>query len=189
MGEHAFVQRRRVNPPSEASPQEVLWLAGLLEGEGSFMAGPPSAPRLPILSVAMVDRDVIDHAGALLGAKTVRVRARSRRWQDSFTVSVRGAGAVAWMEALRPFLGARRQRQIERAVASYSSRSNRLLDDGAAWRALELLAAGGSVATVAGRLGVSRWCIYDLRLGRTHAQVFADFHSPRRNARPRGDSR
>ena len=32
---------------------ELHWLAGLLEGEGSFMAGPPSSPGLPIIAVAI----------------------------------------------------------------------------------------------------------------------------------------
>jgi hypothetical protein len=167
----------------------LAWLAGLLEGEGSFMAGPPSAPRLPVLSVAMVDRDVVDRVGDLIGAKTVAVRARSDRWRDSFTVAIKGAGAVAWMLALRPSLGERRRGQVDRAVASYSSRSNRRLDDTAARRALGLLAAGEPVAAVAASFGVSAWCIYDLRLGRTHAAVVAAFQSERRNARPRGDSR
>src|SRR4051812_29292397 len=63
--EHVFVSRRGELPP--VSAQDLHWLAGLLEGEGSFIAGPPSAPRSPIVQATMVDRDIIDRAGALLG--------------------------------------------------------------------------------------------------------------------------
>ena len=44
------------------------WLAGLLEGEGSFMKGPYSSPNLPIVKVEMCDEDVIRRAAGLLGA-------------------------------------------------------------------------------------------------------------------------
>ena len=42
---------------------DLHWLAGLLEGEGTFMAGPPSAPRTPAVQLSMVDRDVAERFG------------------------------------------------------------------------------------------------------------------------------
>jgi hypothetical protein len=42
-----------------------------------------------------------------------------------------------------------------------------LLSDEAARTGLDALAGGASVKHVAERFGVSIWCIYDLRLGRT----------------------
>ena len=86
-------------------------------------------------------------------------------------VRVKGAPAVAWMRLLRPLLGKRRQGQIDRSIASYASKSNQRLYDWRARRALELLGQGLSVRTVASRLDVSIWCIYDLRLGRTHKHL------------------
>jgi hypothetical protein len=44
---------------SDGSAAELAWLAGLLEGEGSFMPGPPSNPRMPIICLAMNDEDVM----------------------------------------------------------------------------------------------------------------------------------
>jgi hypothetical protein len=35
------------------------------------------------------------------------------------------------------------------------------------WLAVEALASGDTVKSVPARFGVSVWCIYDLRLGRT----------------------
>jgi hypothetical protein len=52
------------------------WL--VLEGEGSFIAGPPSAPRTPAVVLSMVDRDVVARAADLLDA-SVHVVPRDAR--------------------------------------------------------------------------------------------------------------
>jgi hypothetical protein len=150
---------------------ELYWLAGLLEGEGSFLAGPPSAPRSPALQVAMVDRDVIDRVGGLLGVSVMVLPSRRAGWRTAYSVRVRGSHAVLWMTLLRPLMGKRRQGQIDRAVASYAPDPRRLLSEQRAREALAMLADGESVRQIADRLGTSIWCIYDLRLGRTHAHL------------------
>jgi hypothetical protein len=138
-------------------PTELHWLAGLLEGEGSFMTGPPSSPGLPVIAVNMTDHDVKVHA----------LKPRNTRWRTSYQVRVNGGAAVHWMTLLRPLMGSRRQGQIDRALASYAPRPVALLTDEAARAALDALVGGASVKSVAERFGVSIWCIYDLRLGRT----------------------
>jgi hypothetical protein len=146
---------------------ELHWLAGLLEGEGSFMAGPPSSPGLPVLAVNMTDHDVMARLGRIFNRKVHVVRRRNPRWQTSYQVRVNGREAVRWMELLKPLMGSRRQAQIDRALASYAPRPVALLSDDTARAALEALASGDTVKSVAARFGVSVWCIYDLRLGRT----------------------
>jgi hypothetical protein len=146
---------------------ELHWLAGLLEGEGSFMVGPPSSPGLPVLAVNMTDEDVMARIGRIFGRKVHAVRPRNVRWQTSYLVRVNGRAAVQWMNALRPLMGLRRQAQIDRALASYAPRPVALLTDESARAALDALASAATVKAVADRFGVSIWCIYDLRLGRT----------------------
>jgi hypothetical protein len=163
-----------VPSPTELPPisqQDLYWLAGLLEGEGTFLAGPPSAPRSPAVQLSMVDRDIVERAGALLGRAVTVVPSRREGWKTAYCVRVRGARAVLWMQRLRPLMGTRRQTQIDRAVASFGPDPRRLLDDESAAEALERLATGESVRQVAERFGTSIWCIYDLRLGRTHAHL------------------
>jgi hypothetical protein len=167
--EHMFVQSPAELPP--ISEQDLNWLAGLLEGEGSFLAGPPSAPRSPAVQVSMVDRDIIERAGGLLGVGVMVVPSRRDGWRTAYSARVRGARAVLWMHRLRPLMGKRRQEQIDRAVASYAPDPTRLLDDARAEEALTRLANGESVRQVAERFGTSIWCIYDLRLGRTHRHL------------------
>ena len=148
-------------------PTELHWLAGLLEGEGSFMTGPPSSPGLPVIAVNMTDHDVMARLGRIFGRKVHALEPRNPRWRTSYQVRVTGGAAVHWMTLLRPLMGSRRQAQIDRALASYAPRPVALLTDEAARAALDALVGGASVQSVAERFGVSIWCIYDLRLGRT----------------------
>jgi hypothetical protein len=164
-----FVPRSHPLPPIREP--DLHWLAGLLEGEGTFLAGPPSAPRSPAVQVSMVDRDIIERAGALLDAAVTMVPSRREGWRTAYCVRVRGARAVMWMQRLRPLMGTRRQVQIDRAIESHGPDPRRLLDDQRAAEALARLASGESVRQVAERFGTSIWCIYDLRLGRTHAHL------------------
>ncbi len=164
-----FVATVRELPP--ISGPDLCWLAGLIEGEGTFLAGPPSSPRSPAVQLSMVDRDIVERAGELLGAAVTVVPSRREGWKTAYCVRVRGARAVPWMQRLRPLMGTRRQAQIDRAIASYAPDPRRLLDDERATEALGRLARGESVREVADRFGTSIWCIYDLRLGRTHAHI------------------
>jgi hypothetical protein len=63
---------------------ELHWLAGLLEGEGSFMVGPPSSPGLPVIAVNMTDNDVMARIGRIFERKVHLVRPRNARWQTSY---------------------------------------------------------------------------------------------------------
>ena len=164
-----FVSRLR--PIPRIKEVDLHWLAGLLEGEGTFMTGPPSAPRSPVIQFWMTDRDVVERAGAMLDSAVTEVRARRAHWKTAYAVRLRGPRAVVWMRRLRPLMGTRRRAQIDRAIASYGPDPRRLLDEARAMDALRRLAAGESVIEVAERFGTTIWCIYDLRAGRTHTHV------------------
>jgi hypothetical protein len=119
----------------------------------------------------MVDRDIIERAGALFGTGVYVIPARREGWRTTYATRIRGTRAALWMHRLRPLMGERRRGQIDRALASHAPDPRRLLDDGRAIEALARLAEGESVRQVADRFGTSIWCIYDLRLGRTHAHL------------------
>jgi hypothetical protein len=157
--------------PSGIPTEDLHWLAGLLEGEGSFLKGPPSAPRHPVIALQMTDRDVVARVAAMFGRKVGCWQPPEARWQTTYIARVTGAKAVAWMGVLRPLMGDRRRTQIDRALSSYDPKPVALLDDAGATQALEMLASGSSVREVAEHFGTSVWCIYDLRGGRTHKHV------------------
>ena len=135
------------------------------------MCGPPSRPHMPIVAVHMTDEDVIRRVGLLLGRRPYEEAARNARWKPTWFVKVTGHRAAAWMRTLRPLMGARRQGQIDRALASYAPRDSAKLSDEQAMEAIVLLAAGRTVREVAERFAVTVWCIYDLRLGRTRPHL------------------
>lgn len=104
--------------------KDLHWLAGLLEGEGSFMSGPPSRPHKPILSLEMTDKDIVHRAASILGDRTVTFhKSRKVNWKDSYYVCLKGAHAVEWMKKLRDLMGERRAEQIDKALKSYKDLS------------------------------------------------------------------
>lgn len=169
MYEHVFVPRaRKLRPITDANLQ---WLAGLLEGEGTFLAGPPSRPRSPAIQFWMTDRDVVERAAAMLDGAVMPVAARRKGWKTVYAVRISGQRAVLWMKRLRPLMGQRRREQIDRAMATYAPDPRRVMDEERAAAALRALAAGESVKAVAERFGTSIWSIYDLRSGRTYGHL------------------
>jgi len=103
--------------------QEFYWLAGLLEGEGSFLAGPPSAPNSVRIELTMTDADVVARVAGLWHVafnEVRRERCREMGWKPNFFVHLRGKRALELMERLLPLMGERRQGQIRRALASYN---------------------------------------------------------------------
>ena len=100
---------------------ELWWLAGWLEGEGSFVSPPPSDPRRARISGVTCDADVAGEVGRLLDVRPRLSHSprearlgRAPIWQ----VLRRGARALELMKALRPLMGVRRREQIDRALAA-----------------------------------------------------------------------
>lgn len=101
---------------------ELCWLAGLLEGEGSFCKGPPSRPNSLQVSLQMTDEDVVARAANLFGVAYSRGTPKKKAWKYTYRTLLRGYPAAALMKQLRPMMGQRRQGQIDRALASYDPR-------------------------------------------------------------------
>jgi hypothetical protein len=91
------------------SELDLHWLAGLLEGEGSFMPGEPSSPNAPRISLAMTDFDIVRRAADLLGIKSVGEYEGKNGWQTSYSFHLKGNRAIAVMRQLYPLMGARRK--------------------------------------------------------------------------------
>jgi hypothetical protein len=136
------------------SRETLLWLAGLLEGEGSFIPGPPSSPGVPRISVEMIDEDVIARAALALGNRYWRVGGRNDIWKPTYRTQLRGESAVRLMQVLRPMMGLRRQAQIDRALASWSPQEHRLRPEDEK-RILQLVASGLSYRATGRQVGFS----------------------------------
>jgi hypothetical protein len=105
--------------PGGMSRRELYWLTGWLEGEGSFLAPPPSNPRLPRVAFSSCDRDVVEEAARLLHvavSKDGDARAERRGWSTIWRALSNGGRAVALMQAIRPMMSQRRAAQIAYAL-------------------------------------------------------------------------
>lgn len=92
------------------------WLAGILEGEGTFMSAPPSSPHSPVVRICMTDRDVVARAAALLERALVPVPARRAHYRTPYITQIKGVGAVELMRAVRLVMGPDRRRQIDNVL-------------------------------------------------------------------------
>lgn len=99
--------------------ETLIWLSGILEGEGSFMKGPPSSPNQPVISMTTTDLDVAQRVASVFGRKLTYVKKRNTKWKQSYLARIDGRRAIEWMNRLRPYMSERRQKQIDCAVESY----------------------------------------------------------------------
>src|SRR5207248_1914669 len=92
------------------STKDIIWLAGLLEGEGCFHKQYNSNSL--IIRVVMCDKDIIDRVASLWGAKTYfKSRANTGR-KDVYEAHVWGNLATQWMMTLYSLMGIRRKTKI-----------------------------------------------------------------------------
>jgi hypothetical protein len=99
---------------------DIAWLAGLLEGEGSFSVTRSGGLAYPVVSVHMCEEFVVRRAAQVLGAPgTWFHKTTHARWRSTYATAVSGSAAVPWMRRLRPFMGARRTEAIDAALAAY----------------------------------------------------------------------
>lgn len=99
---------------------EFSWLAGILEGEGSFIKGPKSMPNQPAISIQMTDEDIIQRVAKMFGTSYCRSdRGLDKGWKPAYRTMLRGEPAVLLMQILYPLMGKRRQNQISDAIKSY----------------------------------------------------------------------
>lgn len=102
------------------SPIDLAWLAGLLEGEGTFTIRRPKRGRPTArMKLAMTDEDVVRRArdtvrmGTLHGPYVVRAGCKPH-WE---WVVARKADVITLLSALSPLMGSRRQARIAECLA------------------------------------------------------------------------
>jgi len=95
------------------------WLAGLLEGEGSFIVHRSGGSSYPVIKVEMCDQQIIERAARLLDTSTCTASAGTEAWRPTFVARIAGHRAAEWMHALRPYMGLRRTAAIDVALSAY----------------------------------------------------------------------
>lgn len=136
----------------------IEWLAGLLEGEGSFLAGSPSYPSMSCISLQMTDEDIVSRVADIFGVTYFAREPNKSHYKRIFVTRLRGKRAIDWMIKLHPYMGQRRQQQIQRAIDAYHTcRSKRFkLTDSNIQEIQKLLATGMIHREIAKTFNVSR---------------------------------
>jgi len=112
---------------------EVAWLAGLLEGEGSFVhtrlrRAPRGIYHYARVQLSMTDRDVVERAVEVVGrlcGKRVNIYSRARHskeWKPIYQICWHGETALSVMKAVRPFMGHRRGAAIDALLSQFDQR-------------------------------------------------------------------
>ena len=101
---------------------ELMWLAGLLEGEGCFH-NRSERYFSPLIQLIMTDADVVIRAAKAMNAhKVVRGKQDSRGGKPLFRVNVYGTTAANLMQKLLPHMGERRSNKIKEILDARASR-------------------------------------------------------------------
>lgn len=104
---------------------DLHWLAGLLEGEGTFGVQTVDGKPYAYARLVMTDLDVVERAAALFPTtgSIVVVPSRKEGWQQSYSVNWSHRKAIDVMWAVLPLMGARRTEKIVDVLAEcYDSR-------------------------------------------------------------------
>lgn len=99
--------------------RQLAWLAGLLEGEGTFVKGSPAKPRRPVTAIGMVDRDIIERVCDLWGTRLYTHIPKVERYKQVYHIAVYGDAARAIMGDIAPLMGARRGERIAALAGEY----------------------------------------------------------------------
>ena len=93
--------------------KDLLWLAGLLEGDGCFdqrkVHGESPAPRI---SIGLIDEDTIKKVSKIWGSSYYQTPPRKEKEKVIYKSMISGSKALHIMKLLQPYMGERRSLKI-----------------------------------------------------------------------------
>jgi hypothetical protein len=103
---------------------EIAWLAGILEGEGSFLmqhcAVNGKNYYYPRITVTMTDEDVIIRVAAMFGTKAHPIK--PKKGLPQYRATIAGERGVAFMRGLLPYMGGRRSSKMRALISFHETR-------------------------------------------------------------------
>ncbi len=99
------------------SEQDLYWLAGLLEGEGSFVCY-----SSPTIQLGMTDKDVVEKAANLMNTTMKTYPAAKKHWKTRYHANLHGQDAIVLLSKLLPLMGNRRSDQIKTVLQKADER-------------------------------------------------------------------
>lgn len=148
------------------------WVAGILEGEGSFQTPPPSEPNIVRVTLQMTDEDIVKRVKRILNCGSVcKCAPRNENWSETWRLTIKGNPALELMKSLKPLMGERRTDRIDEVLKShdpeYWTRSRSDYNKKEVLSALELIEEGLPLKKVSEKLNLKYQFVRDLSAGRT----------------------
>lgn len=108
---------------------ELIWLAGWLEGEGCFLYSEHknNSPKI-IIQVFSTDYDVIERAAKIMQSKRVRTMPPRNQSNGGYRTEVQANRAAELMQMLLPFMGKRRSSKIRECLEKWDARPSRPME-------------------------------------------------------------
>jgi len=102
---------------------DIAWLAGLLEGEGSFMAVPSRKHITPAINFTSTDEDVAHQVGKFMNRPVKGPYKYGANKKFYWTVTTMAQHQVAgWMMTLYTFMGKRRKAKIRELLEIWKNK-------------------------------------------------------------------
>lgn len=95
----------------------IAWVAGILEGEGSFFNTGKAAP---LIQLSMSDKDVVYKTRDIIGSGTINtlnMKKYGSTYKMQYRLRVFGTDAIKWMEMIRPYMLSRRAEKIDSIIS------------------------------------------------------------------------
>lgn len=118
--------------------RDVAWLAGILEGEGTFFMRSrnrkgKSFYLYPVVSVEMCDEDVLQSIREVVGSGTVYASAtnslRKTGWKVTYKLTWEGGKAIELMTLVLPYMHSRRAAKIREILSTNEVERQRAKDN------------------------------------------------------------
>lgn len=95
--------------------KDLLWLAGLIDGDGCFrfLQKPDGTFLTCSIVVKMVDEDVVQRAAALFSSSVSCIKSQNIKHKNIFCTRLLGHNSVSLMKLLYPYMSSRRQKKID----------------------------------------------------------------------------
>lgn len=155
--------------------KELYWLAGLLEGDGSFEWAREKGATIskPRLTLKMTNEEVVRKVAKMLGYQCSEKEYPERpNWNKAFLVRLKGTKTAALMRTLAPLLGERRQQQIRKLLANYEPYKNYKLTFEEAEEIRKAFQKEQSAQNLAEEFGVSLRMIYTIVNHKTYVMDY-----------------
>jgi hypothetical protein len=100
---------------------DIAWLAGLLEGEGSFVF--KGSRATPCISLQTTDRDVLLRAAGIMEVKEQNFWRPGGKasYKPVYTCRAHGTRAISWMMTIYSLMGERRQEKIREIIVQWTA--------------------------------------------------------------------